>query len=138
MAANPQPALNSENEFCTSCGNWVYQLNTITGFCDDCTNRLPGVNVEKWLAEHVEHIEHYERLGLSTYQAIVRVRADLKPICLSCGAVIKRAPRNAIFCRVNPVCRRYSRKYVYYYQEKEMSKAEALAKILNEIETGRS
>jgi len=72
---------------------------------------------------------------VSVWTALDLARND-RPKCAVCGQVIQRAKRNAIFCRQNKECRRMSRRYVYLYTEKHMSKVEALAIVLSELTGG--
>lgn len=117
---------------CPNCGEFFSSLNEITGFCGKCTNQTKK-KVELFLEKYADHIEHYIAQGCALPIAIKSVRTENQPRCLSCGVVIIRAPRNSVFCRSNKKCRHYSRKYVYLYREKGLSKAEALAQVSVEL-----
>jgi hypothetical protein len=132
MKANASNASNAE-WLCPNCGTWTFELDSTTGWCDDCTGPVKRT-LELWLASNADHLEHYISRGYSIPRAVNRVGADVKPICVSCGGVIKRAPRrNVLFCRTTKKCRQFSRRYVYLYRERGFTKAEALAKILAEL-----
>lgn len=123
----------SPNSFCPNCGRWVDKLSEETGWCRDCTP-VAEKELRNYLEANADEIEHYLLQGKSLSRAIDLVyRKNGRPHCISCGSVISRAPRNAVFCRARPECRRYSRRYVYLYQKKGMSKVEALAKVLEEL-----
>jgi hypothetical protein len=122
-------------ELCPSCGEFKRELNEVTGFCEGCTDDgRKSLTVEAYLAANADEIEHYLLQGKSVAQAIDLLHGrNGRPICVSCGAVITRGRRTSIFCRKNPDCRRYSRRYVYLYTERGMTKAEALAVVLAEL-----
>jgi hypothetical protein len=123
-------------EFCPNCGNEVNELDDETGFCAECTPNPRELysRVEQYLAANAEELEFYIYHGKSLYQAIDLLHdGNHRPKCLCCGAVIKRAKRTAVFCRQNKECRRYSRKYVYLYTERGLSKSQALAVIMEEL-----
>jgi ribosomal protein S16 len=92
--------------------------------------------LESYLASNADELEHYITQGATLNQAVNRLHKSSngnRPTCASCGGVIKRARRSAIFCRQHNYCRRYARRYTYLYQEKGLSKTEALAQIFQEI-----
>src|SRR5215510_7471105 len=105
----------SHNEVCPSCGNFTDDrgLNEITGWCYECSP-LVTTSPPKFYIRH----------------------SDPGPFCVVCGGRIERAKRNAIFCRQHKECRRMSRRYVYLYTERNMTKVAALATILNELNGG--
>jgi len=134
---------NSE-EVCPNCGRWITgRLEEETGWCSDCsqgviTTQLAATNlfnkVEQYLTANADEIEHYLIQGHSLNASIDLLHhTNGRPKCLVCGSQIYRAKRSAIFCRSTKECRRYSRRYVYLYREKGLSKAEALATVLNEL-----
>jgi len=127
------------SELCPRCGKFTDAegLDDITGWCVECTPRPKNTtsSVSFALAANHAAVTHYVTQGQSVWMALESARAD-RPKCLVCGDVIKRAKRNAIFCRQHKECRRISRRYVYLYDEKGLTKVEALAVILNEITGG--
>lgn len=126
----------SNDELCPSCGKFVSSLREDTGFCANCSKpyKLSVYDkAEQFLANNADHIEHYLSTGISFSAAIEKLRADTKPRCACCGVLIKRAARTAVFCRDKPQCRKASRRYVYYYNERGMTKANALAKVLSDL-----
>jgi len=129
-------------EVCTNCGNFVSsdEIDELTGWCFDCSpNEVTQeikFNLELYLARNADHIEYLLLQGKSLWQALDALSTDgSRPICLVCGNVIKRSKRTAVFCRSTPLCRRYSRRYVYLYSEKKphLTKAEALATVMGEL-----
>lgn len=130
------PAYLSNEEICPSCGKFA-ELDEYTGWCDECspaTLAKAKNKLESYLARNANEIEHYMVQGLQAYQAIDKLHApQSRPSCVVCGQVIKRASRSSIFCRRTSECRRLARRYVYLYQEKKLTKAEALAKIFEEL-----
>lgn len=131
------------NEICPSCGEFFKELIPETGWCVECTKES-GIEadvgsklyrrIEAYLAINADEIEHYLLQGLSFNRAIGKLhRNNGRPHCLSCGKLMRRAPRTAVFCRSTPQCRRFSRRYVYLYRERKMTKSEALAIVLEEL-----
>ena len=126
---------------CPNCGNYADELDEYTGWCRTCsyvpTNRD---TLEISFAANADAIEFYISTGrqfgktraLSVWKALKLAQAD-RAICVVCGNRIARASRSAIFCRKTPECRRYSRRYVYLYREKGLTKVEALAIVLEEL-----
>jgi predicted amidophosphoribosyltransferase len=122
----------TESYVCPNCGKF-YEGETDSGFCEECVPKLRDT-VEGYLRLNADHLEYYISRGLSVWQAIDAISlGPARPICIVCGNRIKRGKRNAIFCRKYKSCRRYSRRYVYLYREKGMSKTDALAHILSEL-----
>jgi recombinational DNA repair protein RecR len=132
----------TSSELCPKCGQFtdIRGLSEVTGWCHDCTNQTTFIvnvtsssnAVEMSLAANVVAVQHYVLQGQSIWQALVSARGD-RPRCVVCGNIIRRAKRNAIFCRQTQECRRYSRRYVYLYTERQLSKAEALGSVLREL-----
>lgn len=123
-------------EICPNCGEWVSGLNEVTGFCQDCSpDGDSNLLVERYLEVNADEIEYYLLQGKSLNQAIDYIHSSNGSYkrCISCGNAMPHAPRNAVFCRAQVQCRRYARRYVYLYSERGMTKAEALAKVLEEI-----
>jgi hypothetical protein len=118
---------------CPNCGNYTDRpLNEETGWCVTCSPTATISN--NYLANNADEIEHYMEQGHSLNRAIDLLHHENgRPHCLVCGDVIKRARRNAVFCRSKPQCRRYSRRYVYLYRERNLSKSEALSIIFQEL-----
>jgi hypothetical protein len=130
------PAYLYEEEVCPSCGKFAV-LDEINGWCEECSpaTLAKAVNrLESYLAKNADEIEHYVAQGLQVYQAIDRLHAPRsRPTCIVCGESIKRASRSSIFCRRTTACRKFARRYIYLYRDKGLSKAEALAKIFEEL-----
>jgi hypothetical protein len=123
-------------ELCPSCGDFVKELNPITGFCSDCSPQSVTLNAELWLATNGDAIEHYIAQGNDLSRAIDKVYNRVRPTCVVCAKPISHAPRTAIFCRRTKECRRYSRRYIYLYTKKGFSKTEALAIVLEQVTGG--
>lgn|SRR5215471_4595663 len=127
---------------CPSCGNLVTTLFDLTGWCGPCSKPSTGVSsttanytkTERALAKNADAIEHYLTNGsaTTTWQALRLARQD-RAICVVCGESIPHASRNVVFCRRYAKCRRYSRRYVYLYTERNMTKAQALATVFSEL-----
>lgn len=137
---SPLPHISSNYEFCPCCGKDVEELIETTGWCLHCTTHVSIITGTDYvnsklslsMAANADSIEYYMKLNNSVWQALALARQD-RPVCVVCGERIKRASRTSIFCRVNPECRRYSRRYTYLYRDKNLSKSEALAQILTEL-----
>src|SRR4030095_8692295 len=98
---------------CTSCGDFFSstEIVEITGWCKTCSGYLEQEHVfELYLSVHADHIEHYISTGLTFREALALLRLERRPVCLSCGGVLDRAPPNTIFCRRNETCRKYARR----------------------------
>jgi hypothetical protein len=126
------------DEVCANCGEFTSRLNRQTGWCQNCStgeaNSLSLYHkVESFLAANADEIEHYLLQGHTLNQAIDLVHKNGRKKCLVCGEPILRGHRAAVFCRRTAECRRYSRKYIYLYQEKGLSKPEALAQVMGEL-----
>lgn len=121
-------------EVCPNCGELVNELDELTGFCYDCSHDTNSL-VDRYLELHADEIEHYLLQGKSLNQAIDLIHKTNGSFkrCVVCGNAMPHAPRNAVFCRAQKECRRYARRYVYLYNERGLSKAEALAKVLEEV-----
>ena len=131
-------------EVCPKCGDFAI-VDEVTGWCYDCSGLVSnpstgqtlstnyGNKTEIAFAANADAIEYHLANGADTvWQALTLSRQD-RAVCLVCGEVMPHAPRTAVFCRRYKECRRYSRRYVYLYTEKGMSKAQALAMIFNEL-----
>lgn len=137
------PSPDSYSGLCVVCGDFA-TLNEVTGFCGPCSQgrtastttsfSFTTSKTELALQANANAIEHYIGNGSAntTWQALSLARQN-RAICIVCGEPIPRAPRNAVFCRRNKECRRFSRRYVYLYAEKKLSKTEALAQIFSEL-----
>lgn len=141
MTLPAESALSPISEvLCPNCGNFYSEddISEITGFCLKCspTEQEIKFNLELYLARNADHIEFLITKGKSLWQALDSLaNSNNRPICLVCGNAIKRSKRTAVFCRSTPLCRRYSRRYVYLYSEKNprLTKAEALAVVMSEL-----
>jgi hypothetical protein len=135
-------------EVCPDCGDFVDydEINPVTGFCFTCSpsdeqlRALSKVKLETSLAANADAIEYYMVYGRmngkvvagNVWKALKLAQSD-RPVCIVCGERITRSPRNSIFCRRNKECRRYSRRYVYLYRERGMTKVQALAQIFIDL-----
>lgn len=132
-----------DTELCPNCGREVSELDEFTGWCESCTTDSNQAwfgsstsTTSSYLQANADKLEHYIAQGHSLEQTI-DLLADAKnghrPTCIVCGSVIKHAPRTSVFCRKNKECRRFSRRYVYLYTKRGLTKTEALAQILSEV-----
>lgn len=134
---NPDAA---SSEVCPSCGNFTDErgLSEFTGWCFDCSSVIASVSTSSSFVaveHHAEAIQFYQHTeSVSVRRALELTRQD-RPRCVVCGEEIRRSKRSAIFCRRHPLCRSYSRRYVYLYTRKKdpMSKAQALATVLSQL-----
>src|SRR5262252_9418933 len=126
------------SSLCPKCGNFAptTYFDDFTGWCGTCSQPSTGASnkTEIAFAANANAIEFYLSNGsaTTTWSALALARQD-RAICVVCGVAIPHAPRNAVFCRRNAECRRYSRRYVYLYTERRLSKAQALAIIFDEL-----
>jgi len=128
------PLSDEYNGVCTNCGE-LTQLNPETGWCFECSPVITVVSrTEISLAANANAVEHLINNGAANnvWQAL-RIATSDRPTCIVCGERIRRSQRHAIFCRQTKRCRRYSRRYVYLYREKGLSKVEALAVVFGEL-----
>lgn len=152
-------ASSSNNNFlCAECGEFVGKLHSRTGWCLTCTalikNNDPNCtecgrekdhvgnkgklectycNLEGWLADNADHLEHYMTKGHSLSKAIDLLRLEVRPHCASCGAVMGRTRRNAVFCHRTERCRKAVRKYKYLIYDKNLPPSHALAVVLEQL-----
>lgn len=129
-----------ELEWCLNCANWVPELHPLTGWCIRCTVESPinstvgiYIQLERYLDKNADHLEHYMLQGKSIYQAVRLVATEVRPSCLTCGALIKRGPRNSIFCTKNELCRQVRDRYQYLHKRKGLQRGRALALVINEF-----
>lgn len=130
-----------DNEVCPNCGKIVDSLDEITGWCSECSPAqiiTQEYQLTRYLEVNADKLEYYITTGQANnvYQAIdllAHPKNGHRPTCVVCGSVIKHAPRTSVFCRRTKECRRYSRRYIYLYTKKGMTKTEALATILTEL-----
>lgn len=121
---------------CPLCGDFVENLNDFTGWCDKCSPVDVELSpAEIFLLRNADHIEHYLFQGKSLSQAIDSLRHELSKYrtCACCGALIERGGANVVFCRKTPKCVSTVRRYEYLHHRKGLSKPEALAVILEEL-----
>lgn len=155
MAAKPQKKFcAADSEYCPSCGEFYTtdEFNYTTGWCVSCSSsvdsskehaaalgKTPAFNLtselNEWLLRHADHIEHFMLTQqITAEQAVILVRADLRPTCGVCGSQVPHGNTRTIFCSKTTQCRRAKRRYKYLYQTKGLSKAQALAQITNELQ----
>jgi hypothetical protein len=140
MKDTAHPAFPDDNTFlCPNCGEFYLEseVNDLTGWCYQCSpdSAVDSAffKLELYLAQNADAIEHYMAQGRSLWQALDFLPQSRRPLCLVCGNEIKGAKGSAVFCRKNPECRRYSRRYVYLYSERGRTKITALAQIMSEL-----
>lgn len=123
-------------EVCPNCGHDVAELDEYTGWCEQCTGKSGQAYFGNYLAVNADKLEHYISQGHSL-ESTIDLLADPKnghrPTCIVCGRVMSHAPKTAVFCRKTAECRRFSRRYVYLYKTKGLTKTAALAKVLAEL-----
>jgi len=130
MSRSPQ----SEQEFCTECGQFVDQLNEWTGWCKDCslsTQPNPVSRVERWLIKYADTVEYVmQEQRITAKLAIIEVHATYKATCIICDEPIKHGTHGRHFiCSSTPECRKARRRYKYLIYEKGFTKESALAAI---------
>lgn len=146
------------DEWCPSCGEGVYRLNPLTGFCLSCTpivlgqttaecercgkefvlyqnsrtKCLPCRNIE-WLERNADAIErvmvYYE---ISVIDSIIKVHDDNRPRCAMCGDQIKHGTKGrSIFCGKRDPCRRAAVRFYNYRRRNKLSYDDALERALH-------
>lgn len=132
MAANPAFTFQ---EVCPNCGDFTSSLSQVTGWCKGCSPADSLDNqLNEWLATNADAIEHYMLQGNSLTKSIDLAARRVRPICAVCSKEISHGSKSSVFCRKNRECRRYSRRYIYLYTRRGMTKAQALAQVLSELE----
>src|SRR5215831_7229675 len=133
MDTNGRSPTSLDLEVCVNCGKFVAVLNPVTGFCFGCSPVYEVTNrVELQLSANADAIQYYMNGVTNSVWAALKLAQSDRPICVVCGERIKRSSRQAVFCRQHKECRRYARRYTYLYQERGMTKVEALAQIFVE------
>lgn len=128
------PIIQVNSEVCPCCGSFTSELSSETGWCENCSPKSNYSRAEGFLSLNADRIEYFLAEGKTFWQALEQLAVrEERPICVICGNYIRRAKRTAVFCRKTRECRSYSRKYVYLYTDKKLSKPEALAVILEEL-----
>jgi hypothetical protein len=131
-------------EVCPNCGELVpaEKFNHDVGWCNVCAppevvkTTEQAVQTHSYLLTHADEIEHYLLQGKSLNQAIdLLYSANGRPKCIVCGSTMSRAPKRAVICRKTGECRRVSRRYIYLYRERGLSKAQALAEIFKSLDS---
>ena len=136
MAVSPSSRSSKvTQELCPHCGEFVNRLMLDTGWCVSCSgyNVNTSLLVEQWLTTNANAVEHYLLQGNSLSKSIDLVAKGLKPVCVVCGTEMNNASRGSVFCRRNATCRKFARRYTYLYQDKGLTKAQALARIMIEL-----
>jgi tRNA(Ile2) C34 agmatinyltransferase TiaS len=94
---------------------------------------LRVTKLEMAFAANAEAIEVVvSTTNVSVWQALRIAQSD-RPRCIVCGEEMTRASRKSVICRRTQECRRISRRYVYLYTERNLTKTEALSKIMTEL-----
>lgn len=150
MVAAPNP--QHELEFCTECGDFVESLNSLTGWCNECSRQmgyiapscascgaeLANSNNGKlcshckyvgWLERNADAIERVMAVqGVHVRIAIKIVRASNRPTCQSCGQPIIGGQRGRhSFCKKNPECIKGHNVFEYHLRSKPREEALNLA-----------
>src|SRR5262245_66553620 len=87
-------------EVCSSCGKFVDRLNSITGWCQECSGTIESYALERYLAANADSLEVLIGQGYSLWQGIELLkRPHMRPICVVCGQIMTRAHKPAIFAR---------------------------------------
>lgn len=141
--------LSDNEEFCTECGEFVSELNTVTGWCDPCsvksgwvTPSCPGCGREssngqfcsrcyyiKWLERNADAIETVMAVRVVSVRVAKKiVEADNRPICQSCHDPINRGQKGRhFFCTKKPECVKAHNAYSYHIRHKPHREALELA-----------
>lgn len=120
----------SDEYFCTSCGDFVDQLDSDTGWCLECSGISLSIcygcgvyfekdtphrklckscREERWLTNHADELELYLSYGARMEFAKREVYHNNRPHCMSCGDSI--AKEGANFCNKKIACKRWARRY---------------------------
>lgn len=139
MVMGRASSLNDEQEFCPSCGNFFDQLNEDTGWCPECSG-TPSSNSclrcgdpiseesqrrdhcskcrkQIWLENNADAIEIVMATEIVTVaKAKETVRANNRPICLSCKKPIKGGTNGkSFFCTTTTACKVAHERYVRHH-----------------------
>lgn len=119
-------------EVCPSCGDFVSELRSVTGWCDECSGTTDNVCIDcgksfendgnrkrcstcrhwNWIVRNADAIEEYIKQAYTLKESIAQVKEDNKPQCKNCGTTITKG----IFCMDKIECRRaYHRYHSYRY-----------------------
>jgi hypothetical protein len=136
------------DELCPNCGNFVAELNEITGFCSNCNTAAVGTSSKKsphsspnrlelWLRDNAARIEGAMiDYNLKAKYAIKIVIAQEAVVCSICGDVINHAtPGRHFLCDKKPQCKRARRYYKYLRFEKGVEKDQAIAATIFKFKT---
>lgn len=138
-------AIFNLNSLCPNCGEFVDELDDVTGFCNSCSNNGVGSldekdptptakakKIELWLHENADRIESFMLAeNVNARFAIRELMQEDKPRCLICGNDMPHTTSGRhMFCTKQPECRKARRYYRYLVYEKNESKEKALEQTL--------
>lgn len=144
-----RPADISDFDICPSCGELVYELDELTGWCPECSGvttvsclscgegfakdaahrkLCPKCRDERWLARNANALEILLQHGYSIANARQQVYENNRPHCLSCGVVLIGARNGAQFCTKTPECRSWRRRYRTLKERYQRKGSQAAAK----------
>ncbi len=132
-------ALFDLDSLCPNCGNFVKELDDVTGFCLKCSG-VGSVNakgptpidkaekLELWLAQNADTIEDLMLADNVTAKFAIReILHSERPRCMTCNSEMPHTTSGRhMFCTKKPECRRARRYYRYLIYEKHTSKEAAL------------
>lgn len=147
------------NEFCPKCGEGVARLNSLTGFCLECspfvagetrldceicgkefttyqnsrTTCLPCRNIQ-WLVRNADALERVmvHDNNVNVVKAIIKVHDDNRPRCAMCGDKIKHGTNGrTMFCSKRDGCRRAAIRYRIYRKRNMLLDEEALERAVH-------
>lgn len=108
---------------------------TITPDRSGTSDPIETSKMEIALRANAERVEFYVSSANTSVWAALRLAQQDGPTCIVCGNPMPHASRGALICRKTKECRRISRRYIYLYRERGLSKIEAIAKIMGELTT---
>lgn len=138
-------AIFNLDSLCPNCGEFVDELDEVTGFCDSCSNNGVGSlnekgptplakakKIELWLQANADRIESLMLADNVTAKFAIReLMQEDKPRCKTCGDDMPHTTAGRhMFCTKKPECRKARRYYRYLVYEKNTKKAKALEQTL--------
>jgi predicted RNA-binding Zn-ribbon protein involved in translation (DUF1610 family) len=127
-------------ELCPNCGNFVNELNEVSGFCLDCSPNGVGFSgkkpefsrLENWLHKNASVIEETMLARNQAAKVVIReIMLNSKAVCVICGSNIDHGTKDRHkICRKTPQCKKARRYYSYLKYEKGMTPEKALEAVV--------
>lgn len=137
-----------EPEVCSNCGNFVSELNSVTGWCYECSpptcincngprtsdhKLCIGCQRAAWYERNADQLEDYIAQGLSLSEAKSKIIRENRAVCVVCSSEISgKHKKNTLFCEKNKGCRNAKWRYEWGVK-KGLPKEQALEDALREV-----